>query len=84
MMQGLFKENGTAALDASAVNVVGERVEAAPSGNEQSLETYVDYCQAERFSSPGRFGRHSLPTCRVCGLSEEEDSSPRPLGLSPV
>jgi Thioredoxin like C-terminal domain len=65
VVQGLFKENGAAGLDASAVNIWGEGVEAAPGGNEQSPETYVGYCQAERFSSPGRFGRDSLRTCRV-------------------
>ena len=62
LIQELLKENGASGLDGSLVNVSAGGVEAPPSGNEQSPETYVGYRQAEGFSSPERVAKDSPRT----------------------
>jgi thiol-disulfide isomerase/thioredoxin len=62
VIQKLLKENGTTGLDESTVTVSGAGVEAAPSNDEQSPETYVGYRQAEHFSSPEKVARDSRKT----------------------
>jgi len=62
MIQALLKENGATGLDGSTVSISADGVEAAPSGNVQSPETYVGYRQAERFASPERLDRDSRKT----------------------
>jgi thiol-disulfide isomerase/thioredoxin len=52
VVQGLLRENGDSGLDGSTVSVSGDGVEAAPSRDAQSPETYVGYRRAERFASP--------------------------------
>jgi thiol-disulfide isomerase/thioredoxin len=61
-IQALLKENGATGLDESTVSVSAYGVEAAPSGNVESPETYVGYRQAERFESPERLARDSRKT----------------------
>jgi thiol-disulfide isomerase/thioredoxin len=59
VIQELLKENGATSLDQSAVSISAAGVEAAPSGDIQSPETYVGYGRAERFASPERLARDS-------------------------
>src|SRR5271170_5727503 len=61
-IQELLKENGATGLDGSTVTVSGDGVEAAPSGNEGSPETYIGYRQAEHFASPERLAKNSPKT----------------------
>jgi hypothetical protein len=60
VIQELLEENGATSLDGSPASVSAEGVEAPPSGDEQSPETYVGYRQAERFASPERVAKNSL------------------------
>jgi thiol-disulfide isomerase/thioredoxin len=62
VIQTLLKENGATGLDEMAVGISAYGVEAAPSGNVESPETYVGYRQAERFASPERLARASRKT----------------------
>lgn len=55
----LLKENGAANLDANAVEFFAGGVEAHPSQDVASPETYVGYRLAERFASPGRLDHNS-------------------------
>jgi thiol-disulfide isomerase/thioredoxin len=54
VIQELLKENGATDLDWNLVNDSAYGVEAPPSGDEESPESYIGYHQAERFSSPER------------------------------
>jgi hypothetical protein len=62
VIQQLLKENGTSRLDGSTVNVAADGVEAAPSRDAGSPETYIGYRRAERFASPGRLAHDSPKT----------------------
>jgi thiol-disulfide isomerase/thioredoxin len=62
VIQELLKENGATGIDSSTISVSATGVEAAPSGDEQSPETYVGYRQGERFASPERLARDSGKT----------------------
>jgi thiol-disulfide isomerase/thioredoxin len=67
VIQELLKANGATDLDESTVRISADGVEAPPSGDEQSPETYVGYHQAQRFASPERVAQdsrktYSLPT----------------------
>jgi thiol-disulfide isomerase/thioredoxin len=65
VLQALLKESGAGGLDDNAVRVAGEGVEAAPSAEVQSPETYVGYRRGERFASPERLARGVAKTYRV-------------------
>jgi hypothetical protein len=56
-MQKLLAENGAPA-GGGTVHDAATGIEAPPSGDEQSPETYVGYNRAERFASPGGFARN--------------------------
>jgi hypothetical protein len=67
VIQKLLQANGATGLDESAVRISTGGVEAPPSGDVQSPETYVGYRQAQRFASPERVAQdsrktYSLPT----------------------
>ena len=62
VIQELLKENGATGLDGSTVRISADGVEAAPSGDVQSPETYVGYRRAERFASPERLAQDSRKT----------------------
>jgi thiol-disulfide isomerase/thioredoxin len=62
IIQELLKENGAVALDGSTVRVSGKGVEAAPSEDVRSPETYVGYRRGERFASPERLAQNSPKT----------------------
>lgn len=62
VIQELLKENGAAGLDRGTVRVSADGVEAAPSEDVQSTETYVGYRRTERFASPERLDRDSRKT----------------------
>jgi thiol-disulfide isomerase/thioredoxin len=57
VIQELLKENGATGLNVSPVSLSAEGVEAAPSGDLQSPETYVGYGRTERFASPERLAQ---------------------------
>jgi thiol-disulfide isomerase/thioredoxin len=59
VIQKFLKENGVADLDDNTVAIPAHGVEAAPSGDVESPETYVGYHLAERFASPERLVRDS-------------------------
>jgi thiol-disulfide isomerase/thioredoxin len=59
VIRELLKENGATGLNESTASLSAEGIEAAPSGDVQSPETYVGYRQAQRFVSPERVGRDS-------------------------
>jgi thiol-disulfide isomerase/thioredoxin len=59
VIQKLLKENGAAGFDENTVSVSGTGVEAPPSNDERSPETYIGYRQAENFASPERVARDS-------------------------
>jgi len=61
-IQTLLRENGAAGLDASIARISGDGIEAAPSEDVQSPETYAGYAQAERFASRERLDRDSRRT----------------------
>jgi thiol-disulfide isomerase/thioredoxin len=62
VIQRLLKGNGAAGFDENTVSVSGIGVEAAPSNDQRSPETYVGYRQAERFTSPEKVARDSRRT----------------------
>jgi thiol-disulfide isomerase/thioredoxin len=67
VIQKLLQANGATGLDESAVRISTGGVEAPPSGDVLSPETYVGYRQAQRFASPERVAQdsrktYSLPT----------------------
>lgn len=64
ILRRLLMENGAADLDRSVVGVSATGVEAAPSGNVRSPETYVGYRRAERFASPDRVVQDSARNSR--------------------
>ena len=59
VIQELLKENGAAGLHPGTVSVFAQGVEAAPSRDEQTPETYLGHRRAERFTSFERVVRHS-------------------------
>jgi thiol-disulfide isomerase/thioredoxin len=66
-IQELLRENGAKDLDANLVTDTAADIEAPPSNDEQSPESYLGYHLAERFSSPERLDHdrqriYSLPT----------------------
>jgi thiol-disulfide isomerase/thioredoxin len=62
VIQELLKANGATGLDESTVRISAGGVEAPPSGDVQSPETYVGYRQAQRFASPERVAQDSQKT----------------------
>jgi Thioredoxin like C-terminal domain len=62
LIQSLLRENGSAASDENLVSVFGTGVEAPPSNDQRSPETYVGYGQAEGFASPEKVARDSRRT----------------------
>jgi thiol-disulfide isomerase/thioredoxin len=62
VIQKLVKENGAGGFDESPVTAPGTGVEAAPSNDERSPETYIGYRQAEHFASPEKVARDSRRT----------------------
>jgi thiol-disulfide isomerase/thioredoxin len=62
VIQELLKENGAIGMDEGTVSISADGVEAAPSGDEQSPETYIGYRRAERFASPERLAQDSRKT----------------------
>jgi thiol-disulfide isomerase/thioredoxin len=65
VLQELLKERGVTGLDETPVRVAGEGVEAAPSAEVRSPETYVGYRQGDRFASPVRLATDVRSTYRV-------------------
>jgi thiol-disulfide isomerase/thioredoxin len=61
-IQTLLRENGATGLDASIARISADGIEATPSGDVQSPETYAGYAQAERFASRERLDRDSRRT----------------------
>ena len=62
VIQKLLQANGATGLDESAVRISTGGVEAPPSADVQSPETYVGYRQAQRFASPERVAQDSQKT----------------------
>ena len=62
VIQDLLKANGATGLDENPVRISDDGVEAPPSRDEQSPETYVGYRQAQRFTSPERVAQDSRKT----------------------
>jgi thiol-disulfide isomerase/thioredoxin len=62
VIQQLLQENGATGLNLSPVSLSADGVEAAPSGDVQSPETYVGYGRTERFASPERLAQDSRKT----------------------
>ncbi len=62
VIRELLKENGAAGLNMSTVSVSANGVEALPSGDVASPETYVGYRLAEHFASPERLAQDSRKT----------------------
>jgi len=58
-IQTLLRENGATRLDESISRICADGIEAAPSGDVQSPETYAGYVQAERFASRERLDHDS-------------------------
>jgi hypothetical protein len=52
-IQELLKENGSRDAELPIEEVVGHGIEAPPSADERSSESYIGYHLAERFASPG-------------------------------
>ncbi len=59
VIQELLRENGATDLDGSTVRLSAEGVEAAPSPDAGSPETYIGYRRAERFASLERMAQDS-------------------------
>jgi thioredoxin family protein len=53
VIQELLREHGATEVDASLVRVSATGIEAAPSEDEGSPETFLGYDRTERFASPG-------------------------------
>ena len=62
VIQELLKENGATGVNVSPVSLSADGVEASPSEDVQSPETYVGYARTERFASPGRLAPDSRKT----------------------
>jgi len=62
VIRELLRENGVTGLDADPVALSGVGIEAAPSSDVQSPETYVGYGRTERFASCERLSRDSRKT----------------------
>jgi thiol-disulfide isomerase/thioredoxin len=62
VIQQLLKENGATDLHLNPVNLTADGVEAPPSEDVQSPETYVGYSRTERFASPERLAQDSRKT----------------------
>src|ERR1700722_185177 len=62
VIQELLKENGATGLNVSPVKPSAAAVEAPPSEDVQSPETYVGYGRTERFASPERLAQDSRRT----------------------
>jgi thiol-disulfide isomerase/thioredoxin len=62
VIQELLKANGATGLDESTVRISAGGVEAPPSGDVQSPETYVGYRQSQRFASGERVAQDSQKT----------------------
>ena len=62
VIQRLLKEHGVTGVGGGTVSISAQGVEAPPSGDEKSPETYVGYRQAERFASPERLAQDSRQT----------------------
>jgi thiol-disulfide isomerase/thioredoxin len=62
VIQQLLKENGATDLNLNPVNLAADGVEAPPSEDVQSPETYVGYGRTERFASPERLAQDSRKT----------------------
>jgi thiol-disulfide isomerase/thioredoxin len=58
-IQELLTENGATGLDGITAGIAADGIEAAPSGDVQSTETYIGYRHGERFTSPERLARDS-------------------------
>ena len=52
-IQALLRENRSRGSEQPVVDVLGHGIEAPPSVDERSPESYIGYRQAERFTSPG-------------------------------
>jgi thiol-disulfide isomerase/thioredoxin len=61
-IQALMRENGAKDIPRGTTVVAGTGVEAAPSDDVGSPETYVGYDKAENFASPQRLGGHETYT----------------------
>jgi thiol-disulfide isomerase/thioredoxin len=59
VIQELLKENGAANVPGGTVNISAPGIEAPPSADVQSPETYVGYHRAEQFASPDVVSRDS-------------------------
>ena len=59
VIQELLKENGATGVDGTTVSISADGIEAPPSQDVQSPETYVGYGRAERYASPERFAADS-------------------------
>jgi thiol-disulfide isomerase/thioredoxin len=57
VIQELLKENGVADPTGSPVRLAAEGIEAPPSADEQSPETYVGYRRGDDFASPERLAQ---------------------------
>jgi thiol-disulfide isomerase/thioredoxin len=62
VIQELLKENGATRLSGSTVRLSPQGVEAAPSNDQQSPETYIGYRRADHFASPERVVQDSPTT----------------------
>jgi len=62
VIQELLKENGATGVDTTLVSVSGDEVEAAPSMDVHSPETYIGYRRAEHFASPERMAKDTRKT----------------------
>ena len=62
VIQELLRENGTAVLNGSPVRITDPGVEAPPSDDVQSPETYAGYERSERFVSRERMAHDSRKT----------------------
>jgi thiol-disulfide isomerase/thioredoxin len=60
VIQELLKENGATNLDVNLVSDTARDIEAPPSDDVDSPESYIGYRQAERFSSPERLDHDKL------------------------
>jgi thiol-disulfide isomerase/thioredoxin len=77
VIQELLKENGATGLQWANVSLPADGVQAAPSADIDSPETYLGYRQAERFASPERLAHNSgkiysppaMPALNHWGLS---------------
>jgi thiol-disulfide isomerase/thioredoxin len=77
VIQELLRENGATGVDASLVSVSPGGIEAAPSMDEGSPETFIGYGRTERFASPQRlvhdsqksYGLPAKPMLNQWGLS---------------